>query len=511
MTSSREKSFGQILKSSSLLGFASLINVMLGVIRVKVLAVQLGPALFGTMSLYTNFITTIGSLTSLGIGQSAVRDIATFNELGDKYLVARKISILHRVVWVTGLFGLVTTLVMALPGSYMVFGSHDHAWAIALLSVIVLLTQIQSGQGALLSGLRRISDLAKLNIIGGVLSTALAISLLLFFGENGIIPFLISVAVGQLAASWWYARKVKVPRVLVTWKECYLESREMVHLGLSMVASSLALTLSTLAILMILRSVEGESAVGLYQSALTISSIYVGFILQAMSGDYFPKLSGVASDQTLRNQAVNEQADMAMLLAVPGLVAVLVVSDILIPLLYSSRFDGASEILRWQVLGMLGRIISWPQGFILFARTDKISLLTSEIFTAIIHVLLVWLGVHIFGAVGAGMAFAAQSIIHVFLIKWIVETKHEFVLNKPTRNIIALGFIFVLLTFGVTFISIPVYRHICSIIMLTIATTWSLHGLVERLGFENFLNSIQKLFGRNVRLMLERVFSKIYR
>ena len=511
MTESREKSFGQILKSSSLLGSASLINVLLGIIRVKVLAVHLGPAFYGTMSLYSNFINTIGSLTSLGIGQSAVRDIAAASNAGDEQGMARKVAVLHRVVWVTGFFGLIATVGLAIPGSWWVFGNYDHAWAIAILAVIVLLSQIQAGQGALLSGLRRIGDMAKMNVIGGVLSTTLAIVLLLLLGANGIVPFLIAVAVGQLAASWWYARKVKLPGVQVSWRECYYESQEMVHLGLSIVVSGVAGTLSTLLILTILRKYQGESAVGLYQSAYTISSIYVGFILQAMSSEYFPRLAGIARDRILRNQAVNDQAEMAMLLAVPGLVAVLVVADILIPILYSTRFDGASEILRWQVLGMLGSIISWPQGFILMARSDKAALLISEWLMAAIFVILVWFGVKYFGYVGSGMAFAAQYFLHVLLIAWIVKTRHEFIMNKATRKIILVGISLVVIEFAATFITLPILKHASGILILFVALAWSLHGLIVRLGYERFMNGLQKFVGRNVRLKLDWAWSKFYR
>ena len=511
MTDSKNNNFGRILKSSSLLGISSLINVLLGIIRVKVLAVQLGPAFFGTISLYTSFISTIGSVTSLGIGQSAVRDIAAAAESGDEQGMARKVAVLHRVVWVTGIFGLIATVVLAVPGSFSVFGNYDHAWAIALLAVIVLLTQIQTGQGALLSGLRRIGDIAKMNVIGGFLSTVLAIVLLLLLGEKGIVPFLIAVAVGQLAASWWYARKVKVASVQVSWRECIIESREMVHLGLTIVVSGMAGTISILISLSILRGFEGESAVGLYQSAYTISGIYVGFILQAMSGDYYPRLAGIAGDRVLRNQAVNEQTEMAMLLAVPGLVAVLVVADILIPLLYSSRFDGASEILRWQVLGMLGRIISWPLGFIIMARSDKVFMLIGEWLEATIFVTLVWLGVRFFGAVGAGMAFTGGNLWYLVWIIVIAKARHEFVMDKATRNVVLIGFSFVVLGFGATFIFSPVWRHVTGILILSIAMGWSLHGLVARLGYERLMDRLQKIVGRNARLKLDWALSRFYR
>lgn len=500
----------RILKVTTLLGGASMINVLLGMIRVKVLAVELGPALFGVMSLYSNFISTISSVTSLGIGQSAVRDIAEASASGDEQKVARKVAVVNRVVWATGILGLVTTVGLAMPGSWWVFGNYDHAWAIALLGVTALLTQVQSGQGAILSGLRRIGDLAKINVIGGVLSTTLAVVLLLLFRENGIVPFLIAVAVGQLAASWWYARKVQLPSVQVSWRECLVESREMVHLGLAIVVASITLTVSTLLVLMILRHYAGEAAVGLYQSALTISSIYVGFILQGMSGDYFPRLSGVAGDRELSNHVVNEQVEMAMLLVVPGLVGVLAVSDLLIPLLYSSRFDGASEILRWQILGMLGRIISWPMGFLLLARGDKTAYIWCEVSVVIVHVLLVWLGVSYFGAIGAGIGFAGEYLFYIALIAWVTHYHHGYVWSRSARNVIISGALLVSVTFGLTFIAAPTWRYITVVLLLLIAIVWSLHGLINRLGYQRLVEVSQKVIGSRAALKLERLMARAY-
>ncbi len=501
----------RILKVTTLLGGAALVNVLLGILRVKILAVQLGPALFGTISLYSNFISTIATVTSLGIGQSAVREIAAAANSGDEKKIAKKSAVLKRLVWVTGIFGFVITISLALPGSKWVFGNYDHAWAIAILAVIVIFTQIQSGQSALLSGLRRIGDLAKINVIGGILSTALAIVLLLLLGAKGIVPFLVAVAVGQLAASWWYARKVIVENIKVTWGECFAESREMVHLGLSIVAAGVALTVSTLVILVILREHEGEAAVGLYQSALTISSIYVGFILQGMSGDYFPKLSGVADDRVLRNQVVNEQAEMAMLLAVPGLVAALVLSSILIPLLYSAQFEGASDILKWQILGMLGRIVSWPMGFLLLARGDKKGYLWCELTTVIFHVFLVWLGVRLFGAVGAGMAMAGEYLFYVILIGWVTHAFHGYTWNTATRNVILVGSLIVVVSFGLTYIASPLWRYASGAFVLSIAIGWSLHGIVQRLGLDHVIEVMQRVAGKLRLTALQRALSRFTR
>jgi PST family polysaccharide transporter len=318
---------------------------------------------------------------------------------------------------------------------------------------------------------------------------------------------LISVAAGQLAVSWWYARKIVVTKILVTWRECYDESREMVQLGLAMVTSNVALTVSTMVILVIVRNYEGVAAVGLYQSAITISSIYIGFILQGMSGDYFPRLVAVADDRDGRNQVVCEQAEMAMLLAVPGLIGVLIFSSLLVATLYSSRFDGASEILGWLVLGMLGRIVSWPQGFILFARSDKAALIYTELLTALFHVSMVLLAVRYFGVVGAGMSFAAQYGLHVWLISWIVKHKHAFVLLKRTRSIVITGTALVMVSFGTSYIQLPVIRYTCGIAVFVFAIAWSLRGLAKRLGSSQVMRVVERVARLPMLGFVERIFA----
>lgn len=482
MSRDQGQSYGRIIKSSTLLGGASLINVLLGMVRVKILAVQLGPALFGVISLYNSLLTMVGTLTSLGLGGSAVREIAEAAGRSDEQRVARTIAILRRMVWFTGVVGMAAVLAIAWPASWWTFSDHSHAWAIAVLGITVLFSHLQAGQSAVLSGLRRIREMAAVNVVGGLLSTLLAIPLLLLFRENGIVPFLIAVAAGQLAVNWWYASKIKVPSIQVTWRECAAESREMVRLGSTLVVSGIAMEFSYYLIRLTLQLQIGDAAVGLYQSAYTVSAIYVGFILQAMAGDYFPRLAGAGEDRVLRNRLVSEQAEMALLFAVPGLVLALVLSEWMILLLYSESFVGASDIMRWQILGMLGRIVTWPLGFILLARTDKRAYIVCELSAAAVHVLFVWLAVRCYGTVGAGIGFAGQYLFYFFLIIVLVRTRHGYVWHSRLQALVLSGASLVALAFGSTFIDSLQWRYGFGAVVALIAVTWTLFGLIKCLG-----------------------------
>ncbi len=477
-------SYGRILKTSTLLGGSSAFNVCLSIIRTKVLAIQLGPAFFGVMGLYTSLTAMIGSVASLGLGQSAVRDIAAAVGSQDDSRIARTTCVFRRLVWVTGILGLIATLGLAYPGSAWTFGDYNHVWAIGVLSVTVLFAQLQAGQMGLLQGLRRIRDLTATSIVGGIWSTVMAIPILLWLRERGIVPFLVVVAAGQLATSWWYARRVRMSPVTLTWRETWEQSREMLSLGVAFVVSGLALSASVYAINLIIRRLVDEAGVGLYQSAFAISGVYVNFVLQGMAGDYYPRLAGVGEGLLDRNRLVSEQVEMAVLLAVPGLVAALVLAGPIIVVLYSGGFMGATDILRWQALGLLGRIIGWPLGFILLARGDTIAFLVTEVVACLVHVGLVLAGVWWFGLAGAGAAFAGLYLFYVVLMCWVVRRRHGYIWRKSTRNVVLTGSLVVAAGFGTTFIGSTGYRLGLGVVVLLIAGCFSLRGLVERVGVE---------------------------
>jgi antigen flippase len=53
--------------------------------------------------------------------------------------------------------------------------------------------------------------------------------------------------------------------------------------------------------IILLRKV-GFEATGFYQSAWTLGGLYVGFILQAMGADFYPRLTANASDNMACNR-----------------------------------------------------------------------------------------------------------------------------------------------------------------------------------------------------------------
>ena len=426
LSKTSHSSYGQILKSSALIGGSSVINILLGIIRTKFLAVLLGPSGVGLMGLYNSITTTVGLATSMGINTTGIRQIAEAAATNDQTRIARAVTVLRRSAFFRGTLGALIVLLFAVPICQFSFGNREHASGLAMLAITVLLGSILGGQSALLQGMRRIGDIAKVGMWGALNGTLLSIPLVYFFGQNGIVPFLLAVSVTSLVSSWWYARKIQVPPVKMGWWETLTEARSMLKLGAAVMAGAVMTNLVTYAArVLIVRHLDLDAA-GQYQAAWTLSGLYAGFVMQAMGTDFYPRLTATGADNQASNRLINEQVEVGLLMAAPGILATLAFAPLAIKIFYSSGFGPAGEILRWQVLGILLRVATWPLGYVLLARAKSKWFFWTELAANLAHLLFLFVGLKLWGLVGTGIAFLGLSLFHAIQINVIVRRMTDF-------------------------------------------------------------------------------------
>lgn len=420
------KSYAQILKSTAVIGGSSVVNIAFAAVRNKAIAMLLGPGGIGLMGLFNTIAELAQTVAGLGVQASGVRQVAEAVGTGDDERIARTAIVLGRVSVVLGLLGGLLLAVLSLPVAQFTFGDHGHAAGLVLLSLAVFFKLVSAGQMALLQGLRRISDLAWINIVGALASTAISIPIIYVLGERGIVPSLVAVAAATLATSWWYRRKVRLPRPATSLRQTRRETTVLLKLGFAFMASAVLTAGAAYAIRLIVLRLDGFEAAGLYQAAWALGGLYAGFILQAMGTDFYPRLTAVCGDNPECNRLVNEQAQVSLLLAGPGLLATLTAAPLLMVLFYSSEFHAAADLLRWICLGMMLRITSWPMGFIIVAKGAQNIFFWTEVAATVVHVGLAWLLVRLFGLTGAGIAFFGLYVWHTLLIYAIVRIMSGF-------------------------------------------------------------------------------------
>ena len=433
---SGKQSYGQILKSSVLIGGSSVFDIGLRIVRTKVMAMLLGPAGIGLLGLYGSISEVVRSLAGMGINSSGVRQIAEAVGTNDARRIAVTVTTLRRVALVLGVLGALLLVIFCQPVSRLSFGDDQHAGAVALLALAVLFGEVSAAQGALVQGMRRISDLARMSVLSAFYGTLFSIPIVYFYGERGVVPSLLCVAAMNIITSWWYARKIKVEKVAITLGQVISQASELLKLGVVFMASGLMSIGAAYAVRIIVLRKMGVEAAGFYQAAYVLGGLYAGFILQAMVADFYPRLTAAAAtnDNTECNRLVNEQAEMGLLMAGPGVLATLSVAPLVIPLFYSASFEPAVEILRWNCLGIMMRVASWPMGFILLAKGQRGRFFWTEVFGHMALVGLVWLCVRSIGLTGTGVAFFGQYVFYWLLIYGVVRRVSGFRWTKANQQ-----------------------------------------------------------------------------
>ena len=413
--------YRQILKSSALIGTSSLMNVVVGIARTKILAVLLGPASFGVMGAYTSLVDLGRTLAQLGVNASGVRQISQSAALGDDTRTARTYAAVRRVAFATAILGALMFLLFAPGIAQLTFGSSAQRGDVALLGLAIFFGVVAGGQGALLQGMRRISDLAGLGFFGALAGSVATVCLVYAFKEAALAMSLVAAGAASAFVGWIYTRRVVLPPARLTAAETVSEASALLKLGLAFMGSGL-LTLGAayLVRIVVLRD-AGLEAAGFYQAAWTLGGLYVTFILQAMGADFYPLLVSRITQREEANRLVNQQTKVSLLLAGPGVIATLALAPIVVQVLYSAKFGGAVETLRWICLGMALRVITWPIGYIVVAHGRQTLFFGTELAWSVFNVGATLACVKAFGVAGAGIAFFASYVFHGLMIYPIVR------------------------------------------------------------------------------------------
>jgi antigen flippase len=426
--------YRQILHSSAIIGGSAVLTTAAGILRAKTVAVLLGPAGTGLIGLYSSVVDFAQSVADLGVTSSGVRQMAEAAGSRDMSRIAKTAAVLRRTSVILGLMGGLVLIVFCRPIAAWTFGSTEYAPSVACLSLAVLCRLTSNGRGALIQGMRRISDLARIGVLSTLFSTICVVTLVYFFRTSGVMPSLVLSAAVTLVISEWYSRKIHIPATTLTQREVRTEASALLKLGAAFMLMSALGTGTAYVIRIMVRERLGFEAAGLYQSAWTLGGLYLGFILNSMGSDFYPRLTAAAGDHRECNRLVNEQAHISLLLAGPGVVGTITFAPLVLAIFYDTSFAGAVGPLRWICLGMALRIISWPMGFIMVAKAERALLALTEVAAAVVHLALGFTLIRYFGLAGAAMGFFGLYVWHGLFVYVIVRKLTGFRWSPATRR-----------------------------------------------------------------------------
>ena len=387
-----DESYRHVLKYTGIFGGVQGLNIVMGLVRTKLIAILLGPSGMGLASLFNTTVNFVSQSTNLGVAFSAVRHISELYDKGDREALEHFVKVVRGWSLLTALLGMLVCIVVGPFLSSTTFAWGNHSLHFMLLAPAVGMLAVTGGETAILKGMRSLGALAGIQVLAVVAALVISIPIYYFFGEAGIVPVIVLMALATLLLTVKY-------------------SFRLMPFNLSGAKGILG---------------EGMDMLGLYNAGYMLTITYAGMVFSAMESDYYPRLSGVQSDIEATNECVNRQMEVSLLLLSPMLAGLIVALPLLIPLLFSSQFLPVVEMAQVATLAMYLKVMTLPVAYITLARGYSLSYLFLETSYFVAFVLLFVVGYNQWGLYGTGIAITLAHLFEYLLVNGYAYKKYGY-------------------------------------------------------------------------------------
>lgn len=489
MTDNNQSSYRSIFKATSLFGGVQVYQILIQIIKSKFVAVLLGPAGVGIMGLYQSGLQLVQQISSMGLAQSAVRDVSEANGSNDIQRIAKTVTVVRKLVWITGLLGLIIVACCSPLLSKFSFGNYDYTIPFIILSVTLLLDQLSAGQKVVLQGMRRLKDLAKCAAYGVTFGLITSVPLYYWLGIDGIVPTLILNSVCSLILSWFYSKKIKIEKAQVTPKQTFEQGKQMLVMGVSLSLSGIFSTIVAYVLRSFIQGNGGVEEVGLYQAGFVIMTTYVGMVMNAIATDYYPRLAAINNDNEKCREAVSQQGEIGTMILAPMLTCCLVFMPFVLQLLYSDKFLAANEYISWACLGMMLRMISWVIAFIFVAKAESRLYIINELSANLYYLVFSLLGYKFFGLTGLGIAFLLEYVVYFLQCYFITRNRYNFRFSNSFIKCYSIQLFLVIVCFAIVMFFDGWMKYLLGCTIVAVSCFLGVKELNQRMNILGFIKN----------------------
>jgi O-antigen/teichoic acid export membrane protein len=425
MAKENDELYSHVLKFTGLFGGVQGLNVVIGLVRNKFVALLLGPGGMGLVSLFNTTVQLISQATHLGISFSAVRHISEYYDAENTEKVAHYVKVVRGWCLLTALVGMLVCVVLGPFLSSATFSWGDHTLHFVLLAPAIGMIAITGGETAILKGQRKLGALALVQIVAALASLVISIPIYYFFWQAGIVPVIVLMAFVTMCATLWFSLRL-FPLQFGGTYGILGEGMEMVRLGVAYTLAAVIGTASEMLIRSYLNVVGDLDVLGLYNAGYMLTITYAGMVFSAMETDYYPRLSAVQHDIQATNETVNRQMEVSLLLVSPMLAALIIALPVVVPLLFSQEFLPVVGMAQVAALAMYMKVLTLPVAYITLARGYSLSYLFLETSYFVVFVILIFFGYRYWGLFGTGVAITLAHVFEFLLVNAYAYKKYGY-------------------------------------------------------------------------------------
>ncbi|MFV8370291.1 O-antigen translocase [Flavobacterium sp. LB2R40] len=410
----------KILKQNALLKVVSLnsisvvVSFVLGIISTKIVSVYLGTSGMALLGSLRNFTAMMKSIATLGINNSLIK-LFVENKEDKKELGIIYATFFWFFLLIATVLGLLILLFANTISELLLF-TNSFANPIRFFGLLLPLIVINTFWIAIYNALEQYKKIIVLQIISNVLIFGFTAFLIV---ENAINGGLLAVVFGELLM-------VIVTFVFVLKDKSYFQFNlqkvlKKKYLNVIKQFSAMALLSAVIApvTLMLIRNfiIETHSIqeAGIWDATNKFSSFYMLVFSSGLSLYYMPRLASLTTDLEFKVE-LKSYFKFFVPLFLTVLVAVFLLKGIIVDVAFTAAFSKVNEVLIWQLLGDLLRIMTLAFGYQIVVKASVKKYFILEIVFNVAYLLLSFYLISLFSFEGASQAYFFANLIVFFLI-----------------------------------------------------------------------------------------------
>lgn len=475
-----ENSFRNILKGTSLFGGVQVFNILIAAIRLKFVAVILGPAGMGMAGLFNTASLTIQQFSSLGLNLAIVKDIG--HSKNDRQKMADILGAIRPLIAMSAMAGALVCLIF--PGilSSVTFGGKDSTGSFRLLSAAVFFSIAGSALMSVLQGLHAVKPLSKASVVGSVVGLVVGVPLYWLLGTDGIVPAMVALSVATCLWYWLSLRKVMEVKPARFNRQIHLPLlKHILSMGIILMSNDLMRSLANYLLLIFVRREGGEIEVGFFQSCSTMTAQYSAIVFTAMAMDYLPRLSAADGNESMR-VVVNRQMEVVGLLITPIALSVILLAPWIIEILQTGMFLAAVPLLRLMAAAVVLQALMYPLGYIVFAKDNRSLFFWMESVGANLLTLFLSCGGYLlFGLKGLGYAAIADCGVCICVYIAVNSRLYGYRMSRQATTVTLLSLTATAVMTALCFLLEGILLWACALPLLAAVCLISAKGLWQRI------------------------------
>jgi len=485
-------SYRNITKAIGLFGGVQVFQIIISIVKNKIVALLLGPFGMGVLGMITSTTALVSSLTSFGLQTSSVRDVSKSYSTGKENEVIETVSVLKRLIILTGLLGMLVVFFFSKYLSIWAFDSPEYNVAFKIVAVVLFIDQLCIGQKVLMQGTFHYKYMAKASLLGSIVGLVLTVPMYYLWELKAIVPVIIVTSLINLVLSSYFSNKIHIKNKNLSIRQIFYKGRTMIILGLAIALTGVVSNGQVYILRLFISNYGSIDDVGLYTAGIAIANSYIGVVLTAMASDYSPRLASVSGNNTLFIETINRQMRLLVTLITPLILIFIVFIKQWIILLYSTKFVDIIGMVEWIMFGMFFRAVSWSMSYGYVARGDAKLFFWNEFITSIYSLGLSILGYVVYGFEGMGIAFCLTYVLYSIQLYVLSKKRFGYNISTDTFSVIFMqilmsSVLFVLLKI----LGYSISRYVLGFVGFIIITYFSYRYLNIMIDLKSVISSLK--------------------